>query len=114
MQQDQETIDRWSGSAPYWEKHREVIREMFAPITAALVAEAEIGSGQSVLDIATGPGEPALSVAALVGAEGKVCGIDPVAGMVEAARRAASRMELKNVQFEVAFADELPFEAAFF
>jgi SAM-dependent methyltransferase len=114
MQQDQETIDRWSGSAPYWEKHREVIREMFAPITAALVAEAEIGSGQSVLDIATGPGEPALSVAALVGAEGKVCGIDPVAGMVEAARRAASRMELKNVQFEVAFADELPFAAAFF
>jgi SAM-dependent methyltransferase len=111
MAQDQETIDRWSGSAPYWEKHREIIREMFAPITEALVAEARIGSGQSVLDIATGPGEPALSVAELVGAEGKVCGIDPVAGMVEAARRAVERLAIKNVQFEVAFADELPFAA---
>jgi SAM-dependent methyltransferase len=109
MQQDLETIDRWSGSAPYWEKHREIIREMFAPITAALVAEAEIARGQSVLDIATGPGEPALSVAAIVGPEGKVCGIDPVAGMVEAAKRAAERLAIKNAQFEVAFADELPF-----
>jgi SAM-dependent methyltransferase len=63
------------------------------------------------LDIATGPGEPALSVAELVGAEGKVCGIDPVAGMVEAARRAAGRLAIKNVQFEVASADELPFAA---
>jgi len=52
-----------------------------------------------------------LSVAAVVGAEGKVCGIDPVAGMVEAARRAAERLALKNVQFEVAFADALPFAA---
>jgi len=111
MQQDQETINRWTGSAPYWEKHREIIRQMFAGITAGLVEDARIARGQTVLDIATGPGEPALSVAAVVGAEGKVCGIDPVAGMVEAARRAAERLALKNVQFEVAFADALPFAA---
>jgi len=111
MQQDQETINRWTGSAPYWEKHREIIRQMFAGITAGLVEDARIARGQTVLDIATGPGEPALSVAAVVGAEGKVCGIDPVAGMVEAARRAAERLALKNVQLEVAFADALPFAA---
>ena len=58
MQRDQEVIHRWSGSAPYWEKHREIIRHMFAPVTEALVEEGQIGSGQSVLDIATGPGEP--------------------------------------------------------
>ena len=111
MAQDQETINRWTGSAPYWEKHREVIRQMFAPITEALVADAQVASGQSVLDVATGPGEPALSVATVVGPDGKVCGIDPVAGMVEAARRAAERLALKNVRFEVAFADQLPFAA---
>ena len=111
MQQDQETINRWTGSAPYWEKHREIIRQMFAGITAGLVEDAQVARGQTVLDIATGPGEPALSVAAVVGAEGKVCGIDPVAGMVEAARRAAERLALKNVQLEVAFADALPFAA---
>src|ERR1019366_5959684 len=85
---DQEVINRWSGSAPYWEKHGEIIEQMFAPITQALVEDAQIGRQHAVLDIATGAGEPALSVAALVGPEGKVFGIDPVPEMVAAARRA--------------------------
>ena len=38
MQPEQEIINRWTGSAPYWEKHREVIRQMFAPVTQALVS----------------------------------------------------------------------------
>jgi len=109
MQQDQETINRWTGSAPYWEKYREIIREMFAEITQGLIADAQVARGQTVLDVATGPGEPALSIAALAGPEGKVCGIDPVAGMVEAARRAAERLAIKNAEFEVASADALPF-----
>ena len=109
MQPEEEIIKRWSGSAPFWEKHREIIRAMFAPVTRALVEDAQIGSGNTVLDIATGPGEPALSLAALVGADGKVFGIDPIPGMIEAARRAAQSLALKNVQFEVASADRLPF-----
>lgn len=109
MQPEEEIIKRWSGSAPFWEKHREVIRGMFDPVTRALVEDARIGSGDTVLDIATGPGEPALSLAALVGAEGKVFGIDPILGMIEAARRAAESVAAKNVQFEVASADHLPF-----
>jgi len=111
MQPEQEVINRWSGSAPFWEKHSEIIRQMFAPITQALVEDGQIGSQHTVLDIATGPGEPALSVAALVGPEGKVFGIDPIPEMVAAARRAAARLSLKNVQFDVAFADQLPFPA---
>ena len=79
MQPEREVINRWTGSAPYWEKHREIIRQMFAPVTAALAEEGQIGSGHVVLDIATGPGEPALSVAGLVGPEGKVFGIDYLA-----------------------------------
>jgi len=111
MQPHQEVINRWSGSAPYWEKHGEIIEQMFAPITQALVEDAQIGRQHAVLDIATGAGEPALSVAALVGPEGKVFGIDPVPEMVAAARRATERFGLKNAQFDVAFADHLPFPA---
>jgi SAM-dependent methyltransferase len=111
MQRDQEIINRWSGSAPYWEKHRDIIRQMFAPITEALVEDGQIGSRDSVLDIATGPGEPALTIASLVGPEGKVFGVDPIPEMVAAARREASRLELQNAQFEAAFADHLPFPA---
>ena len=111
MQSDAEVLKGWSGSAPFWEKHRENIRQMFAPITQALIEDGQIGLGNTVLDIATGPGEPALSVAAVVGREGKIIGIDPVLEMVEAARRATDYHGLTNVQFEVASADQLPFPA---
>lgn len=111
MQQDKEVLSQWSESAPYWEKHREVIREMFAPISQALIEDAEITSRRAVLDIATGPGEPALSIADVVGTEGKVLGLDAVPEMVEAARREASRRGCHNTSFEVAFADDLPFPA---
>ncbi len=111
MQAGQQAIDGWIGVAPFWEKHREIIRQMFAPVTQALIEDGLIGSGHAVLDIATGPGEPALSVAGVVGPEGKVFGIDPVPEMVAAARRAADRLGFRNTQFDVAFVEHLPFPA---
>lgn len=107
----EEVIKRWSETAPYWEKHRATIREMFAPVTQALIEEAQITRGSTVLDVATGPGEPALAIAELVGSEGKVLGIDAVPEMVEAARREAERRRLHNARFAVAQADRLPAEA---
>jgi SAM-dependent methyltransferase len=109
--QNTEVISQWSESAPYWEKYREVIREMFAPVTQALIEDAQISGRLAVLDVATGPGEPALSIAELIGPEGKVVGTDAVPEMVEAARRAGRRRELHNAIFEVAFADSLSFPA---
>jgi ubiquinone/menaquinone biosynthesis C-methylase UbiE len=111
MRPDEEVIKRWRISAPFWEKHRDIIRGMFAPITQALIEDAEIGTQNSVLDVATGPGEPALSVAAVVGPDGKVVGVDAIQGMIAAARTEAQRLGLKNAKFDVAFADDLPFAA---
>ena len=109
MEREREVISRWTGSAPYWEKHRENLRLMFGPVTEAIVEEAQMEKSQTVLDVATGPGEPALTMASKVGAEGKVRGVDAISEMVAAARREASRLGLGNAQFEAAFADELPF-----
>jgi ubiquinone/menaquinone biosynthesis C-methylase UbiE len=111
MERDQAVIDRWSGAAPFWEKHREIIRQMFAPVTQALVEDAVIGSGHTVLDVATGPGEPALGIAVVVGAEGKIIGVDPIPEMVAAASRSAAQGGVRNTQFDVAFADDLPYPA---
>src|ERR1700730_13714456 len=111
MQPDEEIIKRWRGSVPFWEKHRNIIRGMFAPITQALMEDAGIGRHDSVLDVATGPGEPALSVAALAGPNGKVFGVDAIQGMVTAARGEAERLGLKNAKFDVALANDLPFAA---
>jgi ubiquinone/menaquinone biosynthesis C-methylase UbiE len=109
MNSDREAINRWNRSAPFWEKHREVIGQMLAPITSALVEDAHVGVNQTVLDVGTGPGEPALSLARLVGPAGKICGIDPSAEMVASARSEAARLGLENVQLDIATADRLPF-----
>ena len=109
MSEADEVLNRWTNSAPYWEKHRETMRRMFAPVSEALIEDAQIAAGNTVLDVATGPGEPALRVAEVVGASGEVVGADPIVGMIEAATRAAARLSLKNVRFEVASADNLPF-----
>jgi ubiquinone/menaquinone biosynthesis C-methylase UbiE len=80
-----------------------------APITPALIEDAEVSVNQTVLDVGTGPGEPALSLARLVGPTGKICGIDPSPEMVASARTEAARLALKNVHFDVASAERLPF-----
>ena len=39
-----DTLREWQESAPYWEKHSDVIRNMFIPLTEALIEEAGITS----------------------------------------------------------------------
>ncbi len=80
-----DVLPEWRASAPYWAKHHATIREMFAPLTHALIEDAGIVQGQSVLDIAGGPGEPSLTIAEVVGPAGSVTCTDAVAEMVEAA-----------------------------
>jgi ubiquinone/menaquinone biosynthesis C-methylase UbiE len=82
---------------------------MFAPISQALIEDTKLVRGNRVLDVGTGPGEPALTIANLVGPEGKVSGVDPSAEMIAAARRAAARDGIGNINFEVAPAERLPF-----
>jgi SAM-dependent methyltransferase len=99
-------------NAEYWEKHRETIRGMFQPVTEALIEAAGIAPGDVVLDVGTGSGEPALSIANVVAPGGLVVGIDPLAEMIAAAARAANDRNFSaSARFEVASADHVPFEA---
>lgn len=83
---------------------------MFAPVTSALIQEAGITEGDTVLDVAGGPGEPSLTIAEKVGPSGLVMCTDAVAEMVAAAQSEAARRDLKNIQFQQCPADSLPFE----
>lgn len=82
---------------------------MFAPLTRALVEQAGIGRGQSVLDVAGGAGEPSLTIAETVGPEGSVMCTDPIAEMLAAAETDARERGLTNVQFRQCAAGALPF-----
>src|SRR5260370_11923253 len=105
-----DTLRAWRESAPYWEEHRDTHRNMFAPLTQALIEEAGIFPGQAVLGVAGGPGEPSLTIAEIVGLAGSVMCTDAVAEMVAAAESSAQRLGIRNISFRPCTADSLPFQ----
>jgi demethylmenaquinone methyltransferase / 2-methoxy-6-polyprenyl-1,4-benzoquinol methylase len=71
---------------------------------------AELGAGDSALDVCCGTGDLALELAHRVGPGGAVVGCDFSEPMLELARRKASERGLSWVRFEWADALELPYE----
>jgi ubiquinone/menaquinone biosynthesis C-methylase UbiE len=104
-----QVLAAWETSSQYWNKHQALIEKMYAPLTRALIEEAQIVAGQSVLDIGGGAGEPALTIARVVGASGHVTFTDPTAGMVKASREESERRGLANIEFHRCAAEDLPF-----
>ena len=107
---ERETLLAWQGSAPFWEKHRVTVTAMFFPLTDALIEDAQIHPGQSVLDVGGGAGEPSLTIAGVVGSAGSVTCTDPVAEMIAAAQREGQRQGITNIRFKQCASDSLPFE----
>ena len=66
-EEQKKALEAWQTSARYWDKYRALIEQMFAPLTSGLVEEARIGTGQEVLDIGGGSGEPSLTISSIVG-----------------------------------------------
>lgn len=87
---------------------------MGADVTAAIVQFAAAEAGMQVLDLACGTGEPAISLAAEVGAQGQVIGIDLNPELLEVARGRAQQRKLNNIQFQQTDAQRLPFPDASF
>ncbi|MSQ06776.1 MAG: methyltransferase domain-containing protein [Dehalococcoidia bacterium] len=74
--------------------HEALFLRFFQPITDKLITIANVQPGQRILDVATGSGEPALTVARLAGTQGHIIGVDQSPGMLDAARQRAQRMNL--------------------
>jgi len=110
-----ETVrQEWTGAAPLWKKwnHKSVVQSHAA--TQLVVHGAELQPGMHVLDLASGTGEPSLSLAKAVGSAGRVVATDLVPEMLEAARENARAQGLSQVEFQVADAEHLPFQAGEF
>ena len=105
-----DTLQEWQETAAYWTKHHNTIRTMFAPLTRALIKQAHIVKGESVLDVAGGAGEPSLTIAQAVGPLGFVMCTDPIAEMIASAEEEALSRGLENVQCWQCTADSLPFK----
>ena len=79
------------------------------PVTDALVEYAQPRPGMRVLDLASGTGEPAISLASRVGAEGRVTALDLSADLLEIAAQRARARGLNNLLTQQADAHNLPF-----
>ncbi len=102
----QEIADLYSGRSQTYDNSNWHLQ-----IAHRLVEYGQVSSGQYILDIATGTGHVAISSAQLVGAEGKVIGIDISAEMVKQARYKAEQLNLKNIEFQLVDAESLNFTA---
>ncbi len=90
----------WSAAAPDWKKYGKEMFKWLAPVSDLLIRSAGISTGQTVLDVATGTGQPALTIAKIVGPNGKVVGVDVSREMLEIAKEEAAYLCLTNVVFQ--------------
>jgi SAM-dependent methyltransferase len=102
----------WNDRARHWAKAAPegAPTASAAEINRNLIARAGILAGDHVLDIASGTGEPSLSIALLVGADGSVTATDATPAMLEVATRRAANLGLKNIRFQVTAMEAMPFE----
>ncbi len=103
----------WAGLAAGWEKWDAVIMEQLAPVSAAMIESLAIADGQQHLDIASGTGEPGLSIARLA-PEGHVVLTDLSAEMLDVATRRAHAQGVTTIETRVCSADDLPFASGSF
>ena len=85
--------------------------ESFAGVANHFVL-GRIEEGATVLDLGCGAGADLLVAAQMVGAEGRVVGIDMTASMLERAGASAREMGLDNVELHEGLIETLPLEDA--
>jgi SAM-dependent methyltransferase len=91
----------WNSVAGAWERNADFVDEHMAAATEALLDAAQVGDGDAVLDVATGPGGAGLAAAERVGSSGRVVLADDAAEMVAvAARRAAGHPGVSTAVFD--------------
>jgi ubiquinone/menaquinone biosynthesis C-methylase UbiE len=97
------TRETWDECA---EKYIPLARQLI-PYHMALLSLTEPKTGERVLDVCTGPGEPAMTIASMIAPNGQVTGIDLSSNMTEMARKTAEKRQLKNIEFLTMDAEKL-------
>jgi len=91
------------------EKWKAKSAAMGRPLTEALVEYARPRAGMHMLDLASGTGEPAITLAERMGPQGHVSALDQSAELLEIARKRAEQRGLANISFQQGDAHKLPF-----
>jgi enediyne biosynthesis protein CalE5 len=99
----------WVNNSIGWRKWYPQFAIQSRAATEAIVEAAQVRPGMRVLDLASGTGEPALTLAAAVAPDGHVTATDLVPEMLATAEEVARERGLDNISFKQADAEDLPF-----
>jgi SAM-dependent methyltransferase len=104
------SVQSWDSAAAGWERSRESVEAVAAPVREWLIRELSPAEGDTVLELAAGPGETGFDAARLIGDTGRLISTDFAPGMVEVARRRSNALGLRNVDHRVMDAEQLELE----
>ncbi len=99
----------WTDGAAGWRKWNAQFAFMTRAATEAIVQAAQVEPGMQVLDLASGAGEPALTLAEAVAPNGHVMATDLVPEMLALGEEVAQERRLRNISFKQADAEAIPF-----
>lgn len=98
----------WDTFSPGWKKWDTWTMNFLRPMGDAIIEALHLQPVDDVLDVATGTGEPGLTIARLA-PRGHVTGLDLSEGMLATARENAARQSITNYQAVAGDVCELPF-----
>lgn len=105
--------DTWNKFSGGWKKWNEFTMDFLKPMGDAIIKALDIKPADVVLDIASGTGEPAFTIAAIA-KNGEVYATDVSDQMLDVAREYANEHAISNVEFKVTDVSNLPFKDKFF
>lgn len=80
-----------------------------APVGTALLEKLEAQAGDAILDMGSGTGEPALTLARSMGDQVQITGIDAAEGMVKVAQKKVDTEKLSGIAFQTMPAEKMTF-----
>lgn len=98
----------WNKFSSGWKKWDELNMAFLKPMGDEIIAGLDPGPDAHILDVATGTGEPGLTIASIA-THGSVTGFDIAEGMINVARENATARGLINYRAVVGDVSELPF-----
>lgn len=102
-EENEEAVRAWDG--PLFDRFvrfREIVTTGLGAHGEAALELSPPATGERVLDIGCGFGDTTQRIAALVGTDGEVVGVDASRQFIEVARREAEEAGVRNVHFDVA------------
>ena len=95
-----EMLERWERAAAGWDRRAERVREWGMPVSAWMIEQLSLQPGQTVLELAAGPGDTGFLAAELIRPGGRLLSSDAVEAMLEVARGRARQLGVDNVEFK--------------